>query len=180
MTVNPSHDFSVRTDCVFLPSETRLFLSSLVSDYLHSRAATIDSPPTRGFTIGSGFIDGCSERVHFEELVCLFSRQYNLVHDSIERLAVQTLHAQKVPRLRFGSLFTIIAGDIDNTTQIRWDRLEGNSLRHGVPGRHHAFACFGRLFANRTTRVVRRQLPEAIPVNGVPTGHLVRGGSGTE
>ena len=53
-------------------------------------------------------------------------------------------------------------------------------MSHGVPGGHHAFASFGRLFTNGTAGIVRRQLTETVPVNGVSTRHFVRGPAGTE
>ena len=64
--------------------------------------------------------------------------------------------------------------------QFRWDWLDGHGMRHGVPGGRHAFARFGRLFTNGTAGIVRRQLTETVPVNGVSAGHFVRGPTRTE
>lgn len=58
--------------------------------------------------------------------------------------------------------------------------MKGNASCHGVPSGHHALLGFGRLFTDGTAGIVGSQLSEAIPMNGMPTGHFVTGRSGRE
>jgi hypothetical protein len=70
--------------------------------------------------------------------------------------------------------FTIVANDIDSSSHIRRDWLQGNTHGDRRPRRRHLFRSFRRLFADRTTGVVRGQFLEAVPVNGVSTRHFMR------
>ena len=78
------------------------------------------------------------------------------------------------------ALFTVIAGDGNDPGQIRGDGLQGDAHGHGLPSRGHLFVRFGRLLAYGTASVERRELSEAVPVDGMATGHLVRGRTGAE
>jgi hypothetical protein len=70
--------------------------------------------------------------------------------------------------------FTIVANDIDSSSHIRRNWLQGNAHGDRRPRRSHLFRSFRRLFADRTTGVIRSQFLEAVPVNSVSTRHFVR------
>jgi hypothetical protein len=70
--------------------------------------------------------------------------------------------------------FAIVTNDIDASSHIRRDWLQGNTHGDRRPRRGHLFRCFRRLFADRTTGVVRGQFLEAVPVNGVTARHFMR------
>jgi hypothetical protein len=77
-------------------------------------------------------------------------------------------------------LFAIIARYVHYPGQIRRNRLEGHSRRHGIPRGHHPLPCLGSLLADGTSGVVGRQLSEAVPMYGVAAGHLMGGAPRTE
>lgn len=85
------------------------------------------------------------------------------------------LHSQKVPGPTVVVAFAVVADHGHDTGQFRRHRLHRDSRRHGVPRRHHALSRLRRFLADGAAAVVRRQLSEAVPVNGVPAGHFVRG-----
>ena len=58
--------------------------------------------------------------------------------------------------------------------------MQGNTSCHRIPSGHHALLGFGRLFTDGTARIVGSQLSEAVPMNGMSTGHFVTGRSGGE
>jgi hypothetical protein len=70
--------------------------------------------------------------------------------------------------------FTIVANDIDSSSHVRRDWLQGNTHGNRRPRRGHLFRSFRRLFTDRTTGVIRGQFLEAVPVNSVSTRHFVR------
>ena len=70
--------------------------------------------------------------------------------------------------------FTIVTNDIDSSSHIRRNWLQGNAHGDRRPRRSHLFRSFRRLFTDRTTGVIRSQFLEAVPVNGVSTRHFVR------
>ena len=70
--------------------------------------------------------------------------------------------------------FTIVANDINSSSHVRGNWLQGNAHGDRRPRRGHLFWGFCRLFADRTTSVIRRQFLEAVPVNCVSTRHFVR------
>ena len=90
------------------------------------------------------------------------------------------LDAQEVPRPRILTLFTVDACDVDDSRKLWRYRLQRHARRHGVPGRHHPLLRLGRLFTYRTTGIVCRKLPEALPMDGMATWHLVRGTTRTK
>lgn len=77
-------------------------------------------------------------------------------------------------------LLAIITADINDTAQLWWHWLQGDTCSHGIPGGHHAFASLGGLLADRTTRIMSCQLAETFPVNRMATRHFVRSTSRTE
>ncbi len=165
------------TLCTY-PLLSLYFLQERVSiivrkDILNSRAATINSPARARFALASGIADRLAKRLHFQELVRFFTNQNNLIHNCIKGLAVLALHPKKMPCLGVRIGFAVVAGDVNDTGQLGWDRLQRHALRHGVPSWHHAFARFGRFLAYGTSTVVCRQLSEAVPVNRVSARHFV-------
>ena len=172
-----------------------LTISVVVSSLLHRRSSTIDPSPTASsaavsflaITVTAMLVlirvllllllcqQGGPLPVHFQKLVRLFPLQRDAVHDRIEGLTVTALHAQKVPRPGFLGPLTIVARNGHDPRQFGRHGLHGNRPGHGVPGRHHALAGFGRLFADRAAAVVGGELAEAVPVNGVAAGHFVGG-----
>jgi hypothetical protein len=87
---------------------------------------------------------------------------------------VLALNSQKVPGSSIIRPFTVVTGHVHHPTELGWYRLQGDSVRHGGPRGHHPLPCLGRLFADGTATVVRRQVTKAFPVNRVPAGHFVR------
>lgn len=90
------------------------------------------------------------------------------------------LHPQKVPGSCVFAFLTIVTGNVDHASQLGRYRLHGDTCRHGIPSGHHPFARFRCLFANGTATVMHSELSEAVPVNRVSTGHLVRCATGTK
>ena len=78
------------------------------------------------------------------------------------------------------ALLAVVAGDGNDPGQVGGDGLEGDAHGHGLPGRGHLIVGFGRLLADGTAGVERGELSEAVPVDGVAAGHLVRGRAGAE
>jgi hypothetical protein len=70
--------------------------------------------------------------------------------------------------------FAIVTNDIDASSHIRRDWLQGNTHGDRRPRRGHLFRSFCRLFADRTTGIIRGQFLETVPVNGVSTRHFMR------
>lgn len=142
---------------------------------LNVRSASADAWSSGWCVRVKGSREAAALRHGFQEFVCVFPRQDDSVNYRVETGAVATLDPQKVPRSGIVRSFAVVAGNVDNPGQFGRYRLEGNAGRHGVPGGHHAFLGFGRLFAHGTARIVCGQLAETIPVNGVSAGHLVAG-----
>jgi hypothetical protein len=107
-----------------------------------------------------------------------FPTHNDAIHNRVETGTVSALHSKEMPCSSMVILLAIIASNIDNTTQFGWHWLQGNACCHGIPGRHHAFLRLGRLFTDRTTRVVRCKLTEAVPVNRMTAWHFVTGRTG--
>lgn len=105
----------------------------------------------------------------------LLSHQRYLLHDRIEALAVPALDAEKVPLPIRLHLLAVVAFDRHHLTKLRRDRLQRDPHRHRVPRRLHPLVRFRCLLAHGASAVVTRQLPEAVPVYGVPAGELMRG-----
>ena len=78
------------------------------------------------------------------------------------------------------TLLAVVAGDGNDPGQVGGDGLEGDAHGHGLPGRGHRLVGFGRLLADGAAGVERGELSEAVPVDGVAAGHLVRGRTGAE
>ena len=78
------------------------------------------------------------------------------------------------------TLLAVVASNCNDSGQVGRDGLEGDAHGHGLPGRGHLLVGFGRLLAHRTAGIERRELAEAVPVDGMAAGHLVRGRAGAE
>mmetsp|Transcript_2797 Transcript_2797/g.6058 ORF Transcript_2797/g.6058 Transcript_2797/m.6058 type:complete len:242 (+) Transcript_2797:505-1230(+) len=70
---------------------------------------------------------------------------------------------------------TIITLDRDHLGQFRRHRLQSNPHGHSIPRGFHPLMRLCRLFANRTPRIMTRQLTKAMPVNGVAAWQFVGG-----
>lgn len=103
------------------------------------------------------------------------SHEGGAFNGGVETGTTQALDTQKVPPTVLVSHFAIVANNGHDAGHFGRYRLEGNAHGHGRPGGGHLFVRFGRLFANRTTRVERGEFPKAMPMNGVATGHFVAG-----
>ena len=103
----------------------------------------------------------------------MIALQEDTINHRVERLAIRALCAQKVPFSFVVGCFTINTGNVDNAGQFSWYGLHFDTGSHCVPGRHHSVLCFRCLFANRASAVVDSQLPKALPVNCVATGHFM-------
>lgn len=115
-----------------------------------------------------------------EECRGLVSDQLRHVNRGIERRALHALDAKEVPPAVPIALLTVIAGNGNDPGQIRRDGLQGDAHGHGLPSRGHLFVRFSSLLAYGAASVERRELSEAVPVDGMATGHLVRGRTGAE
>ena len=73
------------------------------------------------------------------------------------------------------ALLTVIAGNGHDPGQIRRDGLQRDAHGHGLPGRGHLLVGFSSLLAHGAASVERREFAEAVPVDGMAAGHLVRG-----
>lgn len=102
------------------------------------------------------------------------SHRQDLFHDRVKGRTARTLNAQKVPLTsgRFG--LTIVAHNIDNPLQVGRHGMFGNIPGPGLPGRRHGLLTDHRLFANRTTVIKAGQFAEAVGVNRVTTGKVLR------
>lgn len=116
----------------------------------------------------------------FQILVRLLSLHHNPVHNRVKGRTVLALHAQKVPRAPLFAPLAVVAGHGHDARQLRRHRLQGDARRDGGPRGHHALGRFGRLLADGAAAVVRGQLAEALPVDGVAAGHFVRGAAAVE
>jgi len=94
----------------------------------------------------------------------------NPLHNRIETLTVTTLHSQKVPTAIGLHLFAIVALNRDDLTQLRGDRLQCDTHRHGIPRGFHPFMSLGSLLAHGTPAVMARQFPKTVPMNGMAAG----------
>jgi hypothetical protein len=110
-----------------------------------------------------------------------FSSRHGRSFDGrIETHTVETPDSQKMPSSIAISFFAIIAHDGDDSRQLWRYRLQGNPHGHGLPRRGHVFGSFGRLFTDGAAGIVGGEFFETVPMNGMSTGHFVRGVSGTE
>lgn len=106
--------------------------------------------------------------------MCLLPHHRYPLHHRIKALAFPTLHAQKVPRAIVLHLLAIIAFDRHNLAKLRRHGLQRNPHRHGVPRRLHPLVRLRRLLTHRTSRIVTRQLPKAMPMYRMPARQFVR------
>ena len=115
-----------------------------------------------------------------EEGVSLGPDLGNPLHDGVERRAGAALHSEEVPRaIVFGPL-AVVADDGHGLRQVGGNGLQFDAHGHGIPRRLHPLVRFGRLLADGAAGIVGGQLAEAVPVDGVAAGHLVRGRAGAE
>ena len=104
----------------------------------------------------------------------------NPLDDGIERRAGPALNSEKVPCAIFIGTLAVVADDGHGLGQIRRDGLQFDAHGHGIPRRLHPLVRFGRLLAYGAAGIMGGQLAEAVPVDGVAAGHLVRGRTGAE
>ena len=104
----------------------------------------------------------------------------NPLHDGIERRAGPALNSEEVPCAILIGTLAVVADDGHGLGQIRRDGLQFDAHGHGIPRRLHPLVRFGRLLADGTAGIMGGQLTEAVPVDGVAAGHLVRGRAGAE
>jgi len=71
--------------------------------------------------------------------------------------------------------FAVVAHNIDNSLQVLRHGLLGNVASASFPCCRHTLLRHDRLFANRTTVVETCKLAEAMGVNGVTAGEILRG-----
>lgn len=142
---------------------------------LKKRSPAIDPPSTDSLiAILSVFckITSCLES--FQKLVGFLSAHNDTIHNCVKRRAVAALYTQKMPGPGVFRLLAIDARNVHDSSQLRGYGLQRHTCRHCVPSRHHSLFRLCCLLTNRTTRVVRCQLAETLPVNGVPARHFVR------
>ena len=104
----------------------------------------------------------------------------NPLHDGIERRAGPALNSEEVPCAILIGTLAVVADDGHGLGQIRRDGLQFDAHGHGIPRRLHPFVRFSSLLAHGTAGIMSGQLAEAVPVDGVAAGHLVRGRTGAE
>jgi len=120
-------------------------------------------------------------RVHpREEGMRVRSDPSDTLHHRVEGRARPALNPEEVPGPVLVRPLAVVAHNGDGLRKVGGDRLQLDAHGHRVPGWLHPLVRLGRLLAHGTARVVRGQLPEAVPVDGMAAGHLVRRRAGAE
>mmetsp|Transcript_2534 Transcript_2534/g.6848 ORF Transcript_2534/g.6848 Transcript_2534/m.6848 type:complete len:224 (+) Transcript_2534:1063-1734(+) len=97
-----------------------------------------------------------------------------LILHRIERTAVGALRSQEVPILPQTLRLTIVADDVHHPLQIGWHGMLGNVAGPCLPRGSHGLLRDDGLFADRTAVVESGKFPEAMGVDGMTAGQVLR------
>lgn len=115
-----------------------------------------------------------------QELRRLLPHHGDLVHARVEAVAALALHPQKVPATSKVPFLAVVAAYVHDLGPLGGEGLHLDVPGDGRPRGRHAFSTLSSLLADGAARVVVGELLEAVPVDTVPTGHLVAGAAAAE
>jgi hypothetical protein len=108
-------------------------------------------------------------------LLCLcIAGAQDLLYDGIEGIAAGALNPQKVPYQSWTLGFAVITHNVNDTLQIRWHGMFRNISSACFPGCRHALLRHHGLFTDGASVVKSGQFTEAMGMNCMSTGQILR------